>query len=134
MKTRTQVRKRKFYSYLSVFGLTMLATVITLMLSGDWSRYYKLNKEFAVANGWVVGRFAKFSVKDKKFETTLPIGYIYSRISAEVKYFPPNPQIACVCNPSESLEQENWFMMLEGLVVSLFVLWGYHHFRKDYWD
>lgn len=134
MKTRNKLARQKLRIYLLVFVCTFLATTITLVFSGDWSRYYKLNRSHAVTAGFVNGRIAKFSVNNKSYETSISFGAILSRISVEVKYYPTNPSIACACNPADELQKESWVVLLIGLMLSVFVLWGYHHFRKDYWD
>jgi amino acid transporter len=134
MKTRKQRRHQRNKVYLLVYFLSVVTITILWALTGDWVRYYKLSRDRAIAVGRIAGTEAAYSVGGQEYTVSLPTLFFYSKYSVEVIYHPSNPRIACVCDPQESLKTEGWWVLLIALGFSLFILVGYHHFRKDYWD
>ncbi len=134
MKTRSQRKNNRIQVYLRVYLLCVMATMLTLALTGEWIKYFKLSRSNLSTVGRIVGREVQYTVEGQNYTTNLSTLFISSRYSVTVFYHPPNPQIACACNPQESLTSESWWVLLLGLGFSLLVIFGYHHFRKDYWD
>ena len=134
MKTRRQRRRKRIQVYLLAYILCVVVTSLLLALTGDWIKYFKLSRDNRTIVGRIVGREVQYPVEGQTYTTDMSAMIIYSAYSVTVHYYPPNPHIACVCDPQESLAAESWWVTLVASGFSLLVLFGYHHFRKDYWD
>lgn len=136
MKTRKQRRNKRMQIYLLVYFLSFFASLIFVAVTGDWSSYYRLEKRGVATTGKILSdsKHALFRVEGRDYYAGLPLLYSLSDYSVTVVYDPQNPQVACVCVPRDSLASESWWVLLVSALFALFILWGYHHFRKDYWD
>ena len=134
MKTRSQRRRKRIQVYLLVYFLCAVVASLLLALTGNWVKYFKLSRDNRSVVGRIVGREVQYTVEGQTYVTDMSAMIIYSTYSTAVHYYPPNPHIACVCDPQESLAAESWWVLSLSFGFSLFILFGYHHFRKDYWD
>jgi hypothetical protein len=122
--------------YLLVYFLSFFASLIFILVTGDWGSYYRLEKRGVATMGKILAdrKQALFRIEGRDYYAALPLIYSFSDESVTVVYDPQNPQVACVCVPIESLGNESAWILFKSLLFALFILWGYHHFRKDYWD
>ncbi len=144
MKTRAQYFKRRAISYSGVFLSSFVLVAAVWGIFGEWMDYFQLSW----SGKWTTGRV----VDSNHVEVEYFIGgrgvvnksgsvIFESKINSRapdqevpVVYLPLKPQIACACDPQESLWNVTYTIALWSALVALLVTFGYHHFRKDYWD
>lgn len=144
MKTRALYFKRRAILYLTVFLTSFVLIATVWAMYGDWVKYFRLSR----SGKWTTGKridggrieaenwiskdgYLVQSVQhniESNSDVTIPV------LDVPVVYWPTNPQIACACDPRESLRNVTYTIALWASLIALLGTFGYHHFRKDYWD
>lgn len=144
MKTRAQYFKRKAVLYLGVFLSSFVIVASVWAMYGDWMKYFRLSRSGKWTTGKEIGA-GKIQVENWMGENGLITQPLLLSIESNgdshaqdanvpVVYFPPNPKIACACNPTDELLHTTYVVALWSSLIALLMTYGYHHFRKDYWD
>lgn len=125
--------------YLTVFVTSFVLVASVWAIFGDWMKYFRLSKSGQWTSGVRIGdgRIAVehwISKNGYLTETGFLNSQFNSKDTVAIVYLPTNPQIACACDPHESLRNLTYTIALWSSLVALLVTFGYHHFRKDYWD
>jgi hypothetical protein len=145
MKTRAQYFKRRVILYAGVFLSSFLLVATVWAINGDWMKYFRLSRsgkwtegkridanrievEYWISKSGYITQPGLFN-----FELNSGVGDQRNRV-VPVVYWPANPQVACACEPRESLRNMSYNVALWTSFIALMVTFGYHHFRKDYWD
>ena len=144
MKTRAQYFKRRVILYLGVFLSSFVLVAAVWGIFGDWMDYFRLSRSGKWTTGKVVdsNHFeVKYIIDDRGYVSQYGYVIFESKINSRapeqevpVVYLPLKPQIACACDPRESLRNVSYTIALWSSLIALLVTFGYHHFRKDYWD
>ncbi len=130
--------------YCGVFLASFVLVAVVWAIFGDWMRYFRLSRSGQWTTGEVIdsNHFeVKYIIDDRGFITRYGYVIFESKINSRapnkevpVVYLPSKPQIACACDPQESLGNLTYTIALWSSLVALLVTFGFHHFRKDYWD
>ena len=144
MKTRAQYFKRRVILYAGVFLTSFVLVAAVWGIFGDWMDCFRLSRSGKWTEGEVIdsNHFeVKYIIGDREYITRYGYVIFESKINSRVPdkkipvvYLPLKPQIACACDPQESLWNVTYTIALWSALVALLVTFGYHHFRKDYWD
>ncbi len=111
---------------------------------GDWMKYFRLSRSGQWTTGkridtshievesWISkeGYLTESGILNSGLNSDLGI----QNSNVPIVYWPTNPQIACACDPRESLWNVTFTVAIWSSLIALLVTFGYHHFRKDYWD
>jgi hypothetical protein len=143
MKTRAQYFKQRVVLYFGVFLSSFVVVALVWGIFGDWMNYLRLSWGGKWTTGTEVNSNhleVKYIIDGRELITQYGFVIFESKIisgpheqKVPVVYLPLKPQIACACDPQESLWNVTYTIALWSALVALLMTFGYHHFRKDYW-
>ncbi len=144
MRTKRQYSSQRVKIYLTFYLLSFSLLATVWALTGNWLKYYQLKNYGVSVSGkfisasnyqveyWVGNDRYVIQYADNLYESNSNLSDLGTEIP--VVYLPKKPQTACACNPTEAFNNATLTVVICSSVIALLLAWGYHHFRKDYWD